>query len=85
MYFYLEEDPSPSLHTSKNNKEISFILGSGYIEDAEEDTEKIKKEEKNKNTSYDFVINFTSYNEKQEKKTYSIDTFYGFIVSLFKF
>ena len=84
MYFNFEkEDQLPSYHTS--SKGLSFILGDGPIESAVE--EKVKKEEneKKKNTSCDFVINFTSYNEKQEQKTYSIDTFYSFIVSLFKF
>ena len=84
MYLdFKAEDPLPSRHTS--SKKISFILGDGPIESAVE--EKVKKEEneKKKNTSCDFVINFTSYNEKQEQKTYSIDTFYSFIVSLFKF
>ena len=85
MYFDFQEDPLPSQHIS--SKKISFILGDGLIESAvEDDKEKVKKEEKkNKKTSYDVVINFTLYNEKQEKKTYFIDTFYGFIVSLFKF
>lgn len=83
MYFDLEEASSPSHHTS--SKGISFILGDGPIESAVE--EKVKKEEneKKKNTSCDFVINFTSYNKKQDTKTYYIDTFYSFIVSLFKF
>ena len=84
MYFDLEEESSPSLHRT-SSKGLFFILGDGPIENAEEDTKKIKKEEKNKNTSYDFVINFTSYNQKQDTKNYSIDTFYSFIVSLFKF
>ena len=80
---------APSYHIS--SKGLSFILGDGPIESAVEDIEeKVKKEEneenkKKKNTSCDFVINFTSYNKKQDKKTSSIDTFYGFIVSLFKF
>jgi len=83
MYFdFEEEDPLPSLHRTKR---LFFVLGDGPIESAEEDTKKIKTEEKVKNTSCDFVINITSYNEKKEKKTYYIDTFYGFIVSLFKF
>ena len=83
MYFNFEkEDQLPSYHTS--SKGLSFILGDGPIESAVE--EKVKKEHKNnKNTSCDFVINFTSYNKKQDTKTYYIDTFYSFIVSLFKF
>lgn len=83
MYLdFKAEDPLPSRHTS--SKKISFILGDGPIESAVE--EKVKKEDKNnKKTSYDVVINFTSYNEIQENKTYFIDTFYSFIVSLFKF
>ena len=83
MYLdFKAEDPLPSRHTS--SKKISFILGDGPIESAVEDV-KEEENEKKKNTSCDFVINFTSYNEKQEQKTYSIDTFYSFIVSLFKF
>ena len=79
MYFDLEEESSPSHHTS--SKGISFILGDGLIESVVEDV----KEEENKNTSCDFVINFTSYNKKQDTKTYYIDTFFAFISSLLKF
>jgi len=78
MYFDLEEESSPSHHTS--SKGISFILGDGLIESA---VENVKKE--NKNISFDFVINFTSYNKKQDTKTYYIDTFFAFISSLLKF
>ena len=77
----------PSLHRSSSSKGISFILGAGPIESAVEDAkEKVKNEENNKNTSNDFVINFTFYNHNQKQKNnYYIDTVYGFIVSLFKF
>jgi len=77
----------PSLHRSSSSKGISFILGAGPIESAVEDAkEKVKNEENNKNTSNDFIINFTFYNHNQEQKNnYYIDTVYGFIVSLFKF
>jgi len=78
MYFDLEEESSPSHHTS--SKGLSFILGDGPIESA---VENVKKE--NKNISFDFVINFTSYNKKQDTKTYYIDTFFAFISSLLKF
>jgi hypothetical protein len=77
----------PSLHRSSSSNGLSFILGAGPIESAVEDAkEKVKNEENNKNTSNDFVINFTFYNHNQEQKNnYYIDTVYGFIVSLFKF
>ena len=74
MYFDLEEESSPSHHTS--SKGISFILGDGQIESYGEENKKIY---------CDFVINFTSYNKKQDTKTYYIDTFFAFISSLLKF
>ena len=80
MYFDLQEEHTPSLHRT-SSKGLFFILCDGPIESAVEDV----KEEENKNTSCDFVINFTSYNKKQDTKTYYIDTFFAFISSLLKF
>jgi len=86
MYFNLEEEHTPSLHISKINKKISFILGAGDIDTAQNIEE--DKENKNniKNTNNNCVINFIFDNQDyQEKKSYSINTLYGFIVSFFKF
>jgi len=72
MYFNLEEEEhTPSLHISKINKKISFILGAGDIETAqniEEDKENINNI---KNTNNNCVINFIFDNQDyQEKKAY---------------
>jgi hypothetical protein len=82
MYFDLEEEQAPSLHISKKNKKISFILGAGDIETAQNIEE--DKENKN-NTNNNYVINFIFANQVyQKKKNYSINTLYDFIVSFFK-
>ena len=86
MYFDLEEEQLPSLHISKINKKISFILGSGDIETAQ-NVEEVEENKNNiKNTNNNCVINFVFEKQNyQEKKSYSINTLYGFIVSFFKF
>ena len=86
MYFNLEEEHTPSLHISKINKKISFILGAGDIDTAQNIEE--DKENKNniKNTNNNCVINFVFEKQNyQEKNFYSIDRLYGFIISFFKF
>ena len=86
MYFDLEEEQLPSLHISKINKKISFILGSGDIETAQ-NVEEVEENKNNiKNTNNNCVINFVFEKQNyQEKKFYSIDRLYGFIISFFKF
>jgi len=86
MYFNLEEEQKPSLHISKKNKKISFILGAGDIETAQ-NIEEVKEKKYNiKNTNNNCVINFIFDNQDyQEKKSYSINILYDFIVSFFKF
>ena len=65
MYFNLEEEHTPSLHISKINKKISFILGAGDIETAQNIEE--DKENKN-NTNNNYVINFIFANQVYQKK-----------------
>jgi len=86
MYFDLEEEQLPSLHISKINKKISFILGSGDIETAQ-NVEEVEENKNNiKNTNNNCVINFVFEKQNyQEKNFYSIDRLYGFIISFFKF
>ena len=86
MYFNLEEEHTPSLHISKINKKISFILGAGDIDTAQ-NIEEVKEKKYNiKNTNNNCVINFIfDKQDYEEKKNYSINTLYGFIVSFFKF
>ena len=86
MYFDLEEEQLPSLHSAKINKKISFILGSGDIETAQ-NVEEVEENKNNiKNTNNNCVINFVFEKQNyQEKKFYSIDRLYGFIISFFKF